>query len=139
MKKVMQTVTGLGGNCEGAVLATVLGLDLEDIPSFWSESGKENPTCPKEGAAYQERLNAFLKPHGYKVLNLGEEVPHGQWVTDISIAMGDIPLIVGGMSPRGYKHSVIYKNGHLWHDPHPEGGGVIPYHISFLVPTFGAI
>ncbi|MEG1729570.1 MAG: hypothetical protein RR280_08535 [Bacteroidaceae bacterium] len=139
MKKVMQTVTGLGGNCEGAVLATVLGLDLEDIPSFWSESGKENPTFPKEGAAYQERLNAFLKQHGYQSLSLGANEPHEDWVMGISMNMKGVPLIVGGMSPRGFMHAVIYKDGFLWHDPHPEGGGVIPYHIAFLVPTFGAI
>lgn len=30
-----------------------------------------------------------------------------------------------GISPRGVNHIVIYQNGKLFHDPHPEGGGVI--------------
>lgn len=34
MKKIMQTKVGLGGNCEGATLATLLGLNLENIPDF---------------------------------------------------------------------------------------------------------
>ena len=35
MKKVIQTKLGLGGNCEGATIATLLGLELSEIPDFW--------------------------------------------------------------------------------------------------------
>lgn len=139
MRKVMQTVTGLGGNCEGAVLATLLGLELENIPSFWSESGKENPKCPIEGGLYQDRLNSFLKPFGYRSVSLGFNEPSedsARWVQDISKGAIDVPLAVAGISPRGYMHSVIYLNGELWHDPHPEGGGVTACQICFILPIF---
>ena len=46
MIKVMQTVTGLGGNCEGATLATLLGLKIEDIPDFWAGCDIETPALP---------------------------------------------------------------------------------------------
>lgn len=46
----MQTVTGLGGNCEGATLATMLGLNIEDIPSFW-EGIDIKTTDPDESGA----------------------------------------------------------------------------------------
>ena len=142
MKKVMQTVTGLGGNCEGATIATLLGLELSDIPDFWEGCDKETPALPENGVIYQQNLNNFLAKHGYKMLNLG--VLHDpserdqQWVIDISKHLG-IKHIVAGISPRGYMHSVIYENGELWHDPHPEGGGVIPCQLCLLVPIFKSL
>lgn len=139
MRKVMQTVTGLGGNCEGAVLATLLGIDIETVPSFWTEAGKLNPKCPIEGAFYQDNLNSFLKQYGYRSICVGYNEPNAdsaEWVTSISKGLIDCPICVNGISPRGYMHSVIYLNGELFHDPHPEGGGVIPCQISFIVPIW---
>ena len=139
MKKVMQTVTGLGGNCEGATIATLLGLELSEIPDFWEGCDIETPALPENGIIYQRNVNNFLEKYGYKMLSLG--VPRDpserdqQWVTDISKHLG-IKHIVAGISPRGYMHSVIYEMGELWHDPHPEGGGVIPCQLCLLLPIF---
>ena len=140
MKKVMQTKTGLGGNCEGATIATLLGLELSEIPDFWEGCDIENPASLENGQIYQQNLNNFLAKLGYKMFNLG--VPRNpskeeqQWVIDISKHLG-IKHIVAGESPRGYMHSVIYENGELWHDPHPEGGGVMPCQLCLLIPIFG--
>ncbi|MEG1707107.1 MAG: hypothetical protein RR285_00175 [Acinetobacter sp.] len=138
VKKVMQTVTGLGGNCEGATIATLLGLNIEDIPSFWEGIDVKKPR-PSDGTIYQFNLNDFLRQHGYKMLNLGvTKDPTEQdinWVIGVSKAIGARHL-VAGISPRGHMHSVIYEDGKLWHDPHPEGGGVIPCQICLLVPLF---
>ena len=57
MKKVMQTKTGLGGNCEGATIATLLGLELSSIPDFWEGCDKENPALAENGVIYQQNLN----------------------------------------------------------------------------------
>ncbi len=41
--------------------------------------------------------------------------------------------MVWGTSPRGFKHSVIYHDGKMVHDPHPEGGDVVnPYAYVWL-------
>ncbi|MBK5647026.1 MAG: hypothetical protein I4N51_07905 [Acinetobacter sp.] len=73
------------------------------------------------------------------MLNLGvDKNPTEQdqnWVIEVSKAIGAKHL-VAGISPRGHMHSVIYEHGQLWHDPHPEGGGVIPCQICMLVPIF---
>lgn len=139
MKKVMQTITGFGGNCEGATIATLLGLNIEDIPSFWEGIDIKTTDADESGVIYQENLNSFLRQHGYRMLNLGvTKNPTAQdqnWVIEISKAIGAKHL-VAGISPRGHMHSVIYENGELWHDPHPEGGGVIPCQICMLVPIF---
>ena len=139
MKKVMQTITGLGGNCEGATIATLLGLNIEDVPSFWEGIDIKTTDTDESGVIYQENLNSFLRQHGYRMLNLGvTKNPKAQdinWVIEVSKAIGAKHL-VAGISPRGHMHSVIYEHGVLWHDPHPEGGGVIPCQICMLVPIF---
>ncbi|MBC6676242.1 hypothetical protein ABLT35_13610 [Acinetobacter johnsonii] len=139
MKKVMQTITGLGGNCEGATIATLLGLNIEDVPSFWEGIDIKTTDTDESGVIYQENLNSFLRQHGYRMLNLGvTKNPKAQdinWVIEVSKAIGAKHL-VAGISPRGHMHSVIYEHGQLWHDPHPEGGGVIPCQICMLVPIF---
>lgn len=139
MKKVMQTKTGLGGNCEGATIATLLGLELSKIPDFWEGCDIETPASPENGIIYQQNLNNFLEKYGYKMLNLGvnsEDMTERdqQWVIDISKHLG-VKHLVAGISPRGHMHSVIYENGELWHDPHPEGGGVMPCQLCLLIPT----
>ena len=139
MKKVMQTITGLGGNCEGATIATLLGLNIEDVPSFWEGIDIKTTDTDESGVIYQENLNSFLRQHGYRMLNLGvTKNPKAQdinWVIGVIKAIGAKHL-VAGISPRGHMHSVIYEHGQLWHDPHPEGGGVIPCQICMLVPIF---
>ena len=139
MKKVMQTITGLGGNCEGATIATLLGLNIEDVPSFWEGIDIKTTDTDESGVIYQENLNSFLRQHGYRMLNLGvTKNPKAQdinWVIEVSKAIGAKHL-VAGISPRGHMHSVIYEHGQLWHDPHPAGGGVIPCQICMLVPIF---
>ena len=32
---------------------------------------------------------------------------------------------VAGPSPRGVLHQVLYRDGRLWHDPHPSRDGVL--------------
>ena len=55
MKKVMQTITGLGGNCEGATIATLLGLNIEDVPSFWEGIDIKTTDTDESGVIYQSR------------------------------------------------------------------------------------
>lgn len=131
----MQTKIGIGGNCEGATLATLLSLDINDMPDFWEGCDITKPFDSQNGQRYQENLNTFLAKHGYRSISLGADGPHVEWCVEISKQM-KVKHLVGGISPRGYMHSVIWENGELWHDPHPEGGGVVAQHITFLLPIF---
>ncbi|MDO7535051.1 hypothetical protein Q5113_05665 [Acinetobacter pittii] len=121
-------------------MATLLDLDLNNIPDFWENCLIEDPANPTNGEIYQANLNKFLAQHGYKSVSIGWNEPTEEsvrWVEDISKQIG-VKHLVAGLSPRGYMHSVIYEQGKLWHDPHPEGGGVIACQIQFLVPVFGS-
>lgn len=136
MKKIMQDKFGLGGNCMSATIATLLGLDLKDVPSFWDGCDLDVGETSENGAIFCDNVGKFLKSRGYASICIGENVPHVEWVTAISKGLPDALLLIGGKSPRGYMHSVIWKNGELWHDPHPEGGGVVAQDITFIVPLF---
>jgi hypothetical protein len=44
-------------------------------------------------------------------------------------------MICAGQSPRDRLHAVIYKDGKLWHDPNPAGGGIASVeYIDFIYP-----
>lgn len=44
-------------------------------------------------------------------------------------------LIVSGRTIRQTDHAVIYKNGELWHDPHPDQLGILSVeYASYFYP-----
>lgn len=120
--KITQTVMGKYGNCQSACLAMMLGLPLESVPNF---AQLAQDTGDNEAYAAQ---GAWLRERGWGILTVvkWQSLPwpprHGYF-------------IAGGPSPRGHRHAVIYKDGALWHDPHPEGGGISEVQdIDFLYP-----
>lgn len=124
MKKVMQTKLGLSGNCQSAVLASILEMELDDVPYFADGLGEDNSLSETEkDKIFNDRIDKWLATHGLKL----------QWYEDSHIIQKyiqeefkNIYYQVCGKSPRGYYHVVVYLNGEMVHDPHPEGGGV--YH-----------
>lgn len=123
MNKVMQTITGLEGNCQSAVLASIFELDLDQVPHFSKGLGEDNPASTIEkGVIFNQRLDEWLQSHNLKL----------QWYEDSEVIQNYIKnefkntyYQVCGKSPRGFYHVVIHLNGEMVHDPHPEGGGVI--------------
>lgn len=130
MIKVFQNIFGEEGNCQTAVLASLLEWPIEDVPHFSKGLTKDNGmTESQRTIEFNSRVDDFLEKLGYELL----------WYTpskeiDIHIIENckDIPYQVCGMSPRGYNHVVIYLNGEMVHDPHPDGGGVIPEYFGFI-------
>lgn len=119
-EKVMQTVIGPGGNCMSACLATLLQIPIESVPNFHDG----NPSTDEWWA----RVRHFLRGHGFGILTV-QPPEH----------FGDLCglLLVAGVSPRMRFHSVIYFNGRLWHDPHPEGGGIDKVEqVDLLYPLY---
>ncbi|MFJ8966062.1 hypothetical protein ACIRG5_42400 [Lentzea sp. NPDC102401] len=102
--RVTQTITvgdgsGLPGNCLQAAVASLLNLDLDDVPHF---------------ALYPdwlERLIGFGAAHGYSVTYQPLTVP---------VTFG----LAFGQSPRGVFHAVVLRGAELW-DPHPCRDGLV--------------
>ena len=139
MLKIMQTKFGVGGNCQSATIATLLGIQIDEVPDFWENCDlTEGCDDLENGRIYNENFNRFIKNFGLTSISLGVAAgDHSEWINSVSRQLAGIPLLVNGLSPRGFMHSVIWMDGELYHDPHPEGGGVIPANATFLMPTFG--
>ena len=130
MKKVMQTITGLVGNCQTAVIASLLERDIDEVPYF--AEGLHPDLIPNESERadiFNKRIDDFFESLGYE---LNWYLPSDEIYRYIREDCKDIPYQVQGESPRGYQHVVIYMNGKMIHDPHPEGGGVIPQYFGFI-------
>lgn len=97
------------GNCLEACIATITGLELDEIPHFLDEWYLE----------YETWLHAL----GWRMAwwNAG--------------AGGDPPglAIANGPSFRGLPHSVVYLDGLLYHDPHPSDAGLVEVRYWILL------
>jgi hypothetical protein len=95
------------GNCWQTAIASVLDLPLDDVPHFVDidERGGENWwyfTCN------------WLWYRGYEIQRLSRHIYTNEY------------YFVSGKSPRGdFYHVVIYQNGKMVHDPHPDSTGVL--------------
>lgn len=132
LKKVYQDKFGLGGNCATAAHATLLGLDLDQVPYY--NDGLTDSTLSESDKTkiFYDRIQEFLNPMG-----LQESCYHySQELVDELKTLNSNLLYkyyqVIGKSPRGYMHVVIYCDGELYHDPHPDGGGVEETYIALL-------
>lgn len=116
MKFLDQTKFGpKEGDCFAACIASLLGLDIDEVPDFGQ--GKKNWYRLFEEWLRCRRL-APLTVYGKSAI-----IPKGVY------------YLAGGKSSRGIPHSVIYLNGEMVHDPHPDRDGLAEVtDYLFLVP-----
>ena len=95
------------GNCFPACVASLLEIPLNQVPNI-----EELFDC----YAWFDVFVCWLENKGYEyVVSTKDECENS----------GDYYL-VSGKSPRGdFNHIVIYKDGKMVHDPHPDGTGVL--------------
>lgn len=129
MKPVTQTLfapesgdEGVSGNCWAACLASILELDLAEVPNF----------CAYED--WWQRTIQWLNSRGL----------HISWVAyepGLLTAIHPVDyFIMTGKSPRGdFNHSVVggSRNGTpptMIHDPHPSLAGIVgvPAELAFI-------
>ena len=120
MQRIMQTRLGDTGNCMSACLAMVLGLEIEQVPNFFDLAGRDSEK-------WWQEIRMWLRPRGYDFVLISASA---SWITGIGGA-----LIVGGQTDRGTSHAVVYLDGKLFHDPHPDGTGLIePEDVTLIYP-----
>lgn len=84
------------GNCMTAALASLLEMDLPDIPAF------EN----MEDDVWFDAVVDWLNDLGFQLLQWNEKVALKGY------------YIANGITSRGFAHSVVYKGEKMAHDPH---------------------
>lgn len=121
MKPVNQSETRWGaGNCLQACLASILELPLDSTPNFVAEESDWL------GALAKWLQSQFAM--GVLLLKLGDD-PSSTRPQGYCIASGPT---------HGYlKHSVVWLDGHIVHDPHPARPGLkgIDDLLVFTVPN----
>lgn len=92
------------GNCQQAAMASLLGLQLDDVPDFFADG--EHQFWPSVWR-YTKSLD----------LTYRETRDLNQYYDFYHLAYGD--------SSRGCKHAVVYLDGKLVWDPHPSREGLL--------------
>lgn len=107
---------GIYGDCYRATLATLLGLDTEQVPHFLHDN------C--DALTFNTRVSDFLAQFGLVYASFNAwDIP--QWEKGAGIS---IPIYheIADDSPRfsGTGHAVVGKDGEVFHDPHPTKLGL---------------
>lgn len=133
MKPVLQTILDDGiGNCMAACIASLLELQIEDVPNFVAEE--------KPGDCWLAICNRWLAQRGLCLAMVGGDGL--KWLPD------GVPYIVSCESPRSTpskpkRHAVIMANRgwatDILHDPYPNDtgrvtGGEYRHFVYLLVP-----
>lgn len=104
MREVTQTILhdqipGVPGNCLQAAVASLLDLDLDDVPHFIEHDD------------WLQYLVDWGRERGYLVVSRRPD----------AVRMG----IAYGPSPRGVQHAVVWLDGAIAFDPHPSRAGLL--------------
>ncbi len=151
MRPVMQsnlrppTESGPPGNCFAACIASLLEVDLSEVPS-----PVESDRLPGGWSApggYWDRLGGWLASRGWQLVEFDRDRGMVESSTICSTRLENF-VVLTGLSPRGdWLHSVVGQSAVVdgerlshfvvAHDPHPEGTGIEPEgltKISYLAP-----
>lgn len=102
------------GNCQQAAVASLLGLELDEVPNFMEA---ENFWCAVED---------FFKSRGLCLIRVSPGI----------IWPGKCNYLAYGPSKRGVRHACIYNRGVCVWDPHPSRTGLLEVdEINVVVPA----
>lgn len=121
---------GVYGDCQRAVIASLLDLPLKDVPHFM-EITNDDPV------GYWELLQSFLRERGYAYL----AIPAKSGAAFYGASDEAIFHEISGPSPRGNGvfHAVVGCDGRIVFDPHPSNDGLAgepsEWEYAYLVKT----
>lgn len=105
------------GNCFATCLSVLLGYDdYRDVPQWESEESWQD---------YFERYTTYLAERDLFALRLEGHPKLNHY------------YIASGNSSRGLRHACIYKEGELFHDPHPDGTGLLAVDFVEVIADIG--
>lgn len=119
INRVYQDSFGERGTCYSACLASLLSLELKDVPRFVDLINhiEDDEEATKE---WDRLVREFLFEHGYEIWVYEDWKYIVEWSRELD---DDYHYIMVGKSPRSDSryHAVIYNKDKPAHDPNPEG------------------
>lgn len=114
---------GFYGDCHRAALASILGLEYEEIPHFMDNLG------PDDGEAFNKNQYDFLKslklvPIIFPII-FPEDNSLELVLAQLEIWNPNIPYLLGGESASNCGHSVVCHRERIIWDPSPNRVGII--------------
>lgn len=103
--------SGVHGDCLRTSIAMMMGLEREQVPHFITYSD------------WLFILEDWLEERGYGVVRLPLFMTLDEALIYLGRVCPRVPVLLSGISPRGFHHAVVVFNGILF-DPSPYGGGV---------------
>jgi len=97
------------GDCFAACLASITGVSVDAVPNF----------CAFDGA-WMDRANAWLVERGLMLVTF-----EGDPFREMREYRQHAIMIASGPGPRGHRHCVLWRDGALFHDPHPSDDGLV--------------
>ena len=123
------------GNCLEACYATLLGIPLEDVPDprqdcAWDGTGegpKAHSSAGRCGVNEIDNRSPWLADWLAGSFGLAAVCGVGPHPPGVMLRKTQIPLfwIASGKSERGLGHAVVFSNGKLIWDPHPDRTGIL--------------
>lgn len=146
MREVTQTRTGFpAGNCTEAVLASLLDIDIEDVPQLWCGRLDVKDGTEAQPAENMAALLDWLEvEHGVRWVEWKLSAPCGLPIAAVDLPALDLldttqPHILVGPNPDGVQHCVVGQGGGVRWDPNPRRRGIACVtHIGALVPVAAA-
>lgn len=117
-----------GNDCFTCCLATVLGLEYEEVPRFFNDN--DEPV-----GEWYVVVSEFLSEHKLQMIEATMPPESIALMKGLSIASGPSPT--PEYRDKGVFHAVVYKDGKLFHDsiPNPKGE-ITPELVTFLIPIY---
>ena len=113
------------GECVRASYATLLDMNINDVPRFDPAS--------LNGEKQHDKEKRWLNSIGLDLIEIStapDELPK-----DIIGQIPPIEHLISGISPRGFGHRCVGFGGRVLFDPHPSKLGLRTiYSVGFLVP-----
>ena len=109
-KRLHDPANGVTGDCFSAVLASLLHMDIDDVPLF------------VDPETWCKDLNAWLRPHGMAFIMFSPDFFDTMPIYGVTGIYHDI----SGISPRfpDDRHACVGLDGKLIFDPHPTKLGL---------------
>jgi len=120
--------TGQWGDCQRAVIASLLELPISEVPHF-------GQIAQGDSVVFYAELQKFVALHGYVYVTT-----HAKYgFSTFGLAEASVYHEISGPSPRGsgIYHAVVGYDGAIVFDPHPSRAGLAgdpdAWEFSFLV------